>query len=124
METIIAGEVSDEAGEAGRYGAEIDKIGVTKSGKAVQITYKSSETGESLCNDFIALSEKARFILSKKMKVLGCKKDEDGAYLINDDLIGKRVFLHLINDADKPQYLTPNFEAPNHGYEPDDDVNF
>ena len=106
--------------DPGEYSAEIDKVSETKNG-SLMLVFKSAETGDRLCNDFLSFSEKAKGITAKKLKLLGLEK-VDGQYHLSDDgqeLVGKRVTLTLVPDND-PKYLTPDFNAEGFGYALDD----
>jgi len=106
--------------DPGNYSAEIDKVSETKNG-SLMLVFKSSESGDRLCNDFLSFSEKAKGITAKKLKLLGLEK-VDGQYHLSDDgqeLVGKRVSLTLVHDND-PKYLTPDFNSDGFGYAVDD----
>ena len=106
--------------DPGVYSAEVDKVEWTKNG-SLMLKFKSAETGDRLCNDFLSFSEKAKYFSARKLKQLGLDK-VDGTYQLSEEgqeLVGKRVTLTLILD-DNPKYLTPDFASSNHGYAMED----
>jgi hypothetical protein len=108
--------------DPGTYSAEVESVKWMGNG-SLMLKYKSAETGDRLCNDFLNFSEKAKYISAKKLKQLGLEKDDEGKYALSDEgqeLVGKRVTLNLIVD-DNPKYLTPDFSSDNHGYKMSDD---
>ena len=112
IETVVS-----QTPDPGIYKAEVDTVSWTENG-ALMLKFKSAETGERLCNDFLSFSEKAKPYSARKLKQLGLEKDEEGKYSLSDEgqeLVGKRVTLTLIVD-DNPKYLTPDFSSDHHGY--------
>ena len=96
-----------------------------QSSQPLVLVFKSADTGDRLCNDFLHFSEKAAPFTARKLKQIGLKK-VDGKYELSDDgmeLVGKRVVLTLVPD-ENPKYLTPDFSAENHGYKAEDDIGF
>ena len=110
---------------AGVYSAEVSKVEWMKNG-SLMLRFKSAETGDSLCNDFLSFSDKAKFITARKLKLLGLEK-VDGKYELSDEageLVGKRVVLTLVPDDKNPKYLQPDFKSENFGYKVDEDIPF
>ena len=108
---------------AGVYQAEVSKIEFTEKGH-LQIGFKSAESGDFLCFDWLYFSDKAKPYSARKLKALGLAQI-DGKYELSDDgqeLIGKFVTLTLVPDEKKPQYLTPDFSSSNHGYKKVEEV--
>ena len=105
----------------GEYSAEVSEVKPTK-GNSLMLVYKSAETGDRLCNDFLHFSEKSKGITAKKLKILGLEKNKEGQYSLSDDgmeLVGKRVSLTLVTSND-PKYLEPDFNSEGFGYSVDD----
>jgi hypothetical protein len=107
--------------EPGEYVAEVSDVKSTK-GDSLMLVYKSAETGDRLCNDFLHFTDKSKGITAQKLKILGLEKNEDGQYYLSDDgmeLVGKRVSLTLVTSND-PKYLEPDFNSEGFGYSVDD----
>ena len=118
-------EAEGNEATAGIYSAEVSKVEWMKNG-SLMLRYKSAETGDSLCNDFLSFSDKAKFITARKLKLLGLEK-VDGKYELSDEageLVGKRVTLTLVPDDNNPKYLQPDFKSENFGYQEDKDIPF
>ena len=111
IETVVS-----QTPDPGVYEAEVDTVSWMANG-SLMLKFKSAETGDRLCNDFLSFTEKAKPYSARKLKQLGLEKVDDKYELSEDgqELVGKRVTLTLIVD-DNPKYLTPDFSSPNHGY--------
>jgi len=109
--------VAEAKATAGTYDAEVSKVEWMKNG-SLMLRFKSAENGDSLCNDFLSFSDKAKFITARKLKQLGLEK-VDGKYELSDEaqeLVGMRVTLTLVPDDKNDKYLTPDFKSENFGY--------
>jgi len=109
--------VAEAKATAGTYDAEVSKVEWMKNG-SLMLRFKSAENGDSLCNDFLSFSDKAKFITARKLKQLGLEK-VDGKYELSDEaqeLVGMRVTLTLVPDDKNDKYLTPDFKSDNFGY--------
>lgn len=124
--TFTDEDVAEEPkASAGVYSAEVSKVEWMKNG-SLMLKFKSAETGDPLCNDFLHFTPKAKFITATKLKMLGLEKI-DGKYELSDEaseLTGMRTIVTLVPDDKNPKYLQPDFKSANFGYQEDKDIPF
>lgn len=104
--------------DPGEYEAVVQNVKVKNN--QIMLRFRSTEDGTFLCNDFIHFTDKGRPSAFRKLIILGLKKDDSGKLVVDDtgyNLIGLSAVLTLVH-AKNPNYMMPDFNAKNHGYQP------